>query len=52
MLKVIWNQWVLIVNTDNMELNIDIKNWPLDLLVDYVLKIYHRNALEMYYIHT
>lgn len=30
-----------------MELNIDIKNWPLDLLVDYVLKIYHRNALEM-----
>jgi|WetSurMetagenome_2_1015567.scaffolds.fasta_scaffold25308_2 hypothetical protein len=30
-----------------MELNIDIKNWPLDLFVDYVLKIYHRNALEM-----
>lgn len=30
-----------------MVLNTDIKNWPLDLLVDYVLKIYHRNALEM-----
>lgn len=30
-----------------MELNTDIKNWPLDLLVDYVLKIYHRDALEM-----
>lgn len=23
--------------------NIDFKNWPLDLLVDYILKIHHRN---------
>lgn len=30
-----------------MELNTDIKNWPLDLLLDYVLKIYHRGAREM-----
>ncbi len=30
-----------------MELNTDIKNWPLDLLVDYVLKIYHRTAREL-----
>jgi regulator of cell morphogenesis and NO signaling len=30
-----------------MELNTDIKNWPLDLLVDYVLKIYHRAARKM-----
>ena len=30
-----------------MELNTDIKNWPLDLLVDYVLKVYHRSAREM-----
>ncbi|WP_455497061.1 iron-sulfur cluster repair di-iron protein [Coprobacter sp.] len=23
--------------------NIDFKNWPIDLLVDYILKIYHKN---------
>lgn len=23
--------------------NIDFKSWPLDLLVDYILKIHHRN---------
>jgi regulator of cell morphogenesis and NO signaling len=31
----------------HIQLNTDIKNWPLDLLVDYVLKIYHRSAREM-----
>ena len=31
--------------------NIDFKSWPLDLLVDYILKIHHRNIRTQISVH-